>query len=108
MGIKVGDKVIPLTLKELEPFLVESQASPGSFVDKRYGSEGWVLATNYPDGSLKEDYVLEELTRLAKNSKEISEDDLFRLQDKAQKETDRFIAELDKIMAAKEKEVMEV
>ena len=43
-----------------------------------------------------------------KNDKEISEDDLFRLQDDAQKETDKFIKTLDELMAAKEKEVMEV
>ena len=43
-----------------------------------------------------------------KNDKEISEDDLFRLQDDAQKETDKFIKTLDDLMAAKEKEVMEV
>jgi ribosome recycling factor len=43
-----------------------------------------------------------------KSDKEISEDDLFRLQDDAQKETDKFIKTLDGLMAAKEKEVMEV
>ena len=43
-----------------------------------------------------------------KNDKEISEDELFRLQDEAQKETDKFIKTLDELMAAKEKEVMEV
>ncbi|MCK4839465.1 MAG: ribosome recycling factor [Desulfobulbaceae bacterium] len=43
-----------------------------------------------------------------KNDKEISEDELFRLQDEAQKETDKFIKSLDELMAAKEKEVMEV
>ena len=43
-----------------------------------------------------------------KNNKEISEDDLFRLQDEAQKETDSFIKKIDDILAEKEKEVMEV
>lgn len=43
-----------------------------------------------------------------KNDKEISEDELFRLQDDAQKETDKFIKVLDALMAEKEKEVMEV
>ncbi|MDW7772782.1 MAG: ribosome recycling factor [Desulfobulbaceae bacterium] len=43
-----------------------------------------------------------------KKDKEISEDDLFRLQDEAQKETDGFIARIDEIAAGKEKEVMEV
>lgn len=43
-----------------------------------------------------------------KNEKEISEDDMFRLQDDAQKATDEFIKSIDKISACKEKEVMEV
>lgn len=43
-----------------------------------------------------------------KKDKEISEDDMFRLQDEAQKETDRYIKQIDEIAAAKEVEVMEV
>lgn len=43
-----------------------------------------------------------------KNDKEISEDDMFRLQDEAQKETDIFISKIDEIASGKEKEVMEV
>ncbi|MBM9511207.1 ribosome recycling factor [Desulfogranum marinum] len=43
-----------------------------------------------------------------KKEKEISEDDMFRLQDDAQKATDDFIKEVDKIVSGKEKEVMEV
>lgn len=43
-----------------------------------------------------------------KNNKEISEDDLFRLQDEAQNETDKFIKQVDSVLADKEKEVMEV
>lgn len=43
-----------------------------------------------------------------KKDKEISEDDMFRLQDDAQKATDDFIKEVDKIVSGKEKEVMEV
>jgi len=43
-----------------------------------------------------------------KNDKEISEDEMFRLQDDAQKETDKFISTIDELMAVKEKEVMEV
>ncbi|HHO48610.1 MAG TPA: ribosome recycling factor [Desulfobacteraceae bacterium] len=43
-----------------------------------------------------------------KKDKEISEDDLFRLQDEAQKVTDSFIRKIDEISAGKEKEVMEV
>lgn len=43
-----------------------------------------------------------------KKDKEISEDDMFRLQDEAQKETDAYIQQIDEIAAGKEKEVMEV
>ena len=43
-----------------------------------------------------------------KNDKEITEDDLFRFQDEAQSETDKFIKQIDDLMAEKEKEVMEV
>ena len=43
-----------------------------------------------------------------KSDKDITEDDLFRLQDDAQKETDKFIKQIDELMAEKEKEVMEV
>lgn len=43
-----------------------------------------------------------------KTNKEISEDDLFRLQEEAQHETDKFIKQLDAVLAEKEKEVMEV
>jgi ribosome recycling factor len=43
-----------------------------------------------------------------KKNKEISEDDQFKLQDEAQKETDSYIAKIDAVAAEKEKEVMEV
>ncbi|GAB4344202.1 MAG: ribosome recycling factor [Desulfobulbaceae bacterium] len=43
-----------------------------------------------------------------KKDKEISEDDMFRLQEEAQKETDAFIKQIDEIAAGKEKEIMEV
>ncbi|BCO09939.1 ribosome-recycling factor [Desulfolithobacter dissulfuricans] len=43
-----------------------------------------------------------------KKDKEISEDEMFRLQEEAQKATDAFIKQIDEIAAGKEKEVMEV
>lgn len=43
-----------------------------------------------------------------KKDKEISEDDLFKLQDDAQSETDDYIGQIDEITASKEKEVMDV
>jgi ribosome recycling factor len=41
-------------------------------------------------------------------SKEISEDDERRGQDEVQKLTDRYIVEVDKVMEAKEKDLMEI
>ena len=43
-----------------------------------------------------------------KKDKEISEDDLFKLQDEAQAETDTYVKKIDEITGSKEKEVMEV
>jgi ribosome recycling factor len=43
-----------------------------------------------------------------KSGKEIPEDDFFRLQDEIQQVTDRFVKQIDEILAEKEKEVMEV
>ncbi|HIP40775.1 MAG TPA: ribosome recycling factor [Desulfocapsa sulfexigens] len=43
-----------------------------------------------------------------KKDKEISEDDLFKLQDDAQKETDTYVKQIDEVTEHKEKEMMEV
>lgn len=43
-----------------------------------------------------------------KKDKEISEDELFKLQDEAQSETDTYIKQIDEATASKEKEVLEV
>lgn len=49
-----------------------------------------------------------ETLKKQKKDKEISEDDLFKLQDEAQSETDAHIKLIDDATAQKEKEVMEV
>ncbi|HBH30043.1 MAG: ribosome recycling factor [Desulfofustis sp. PB-SRB1] len=49
-----------------------------------------------------------ETLKKQKKEKQISEDDLFKLQDDAQAETDTFIGQIDTLTAGKEKEVMEV
>lgn len=49
-----------------------------------------------------------ETLKKQKKDKEISEDDLFKLQDEAQAETDSYIKQIDEATASKEKEVMEV
>lgn len=49
-----------------------------------------------------------DILKKQKKDKDISEDDLFKLQDEAQSETDSYIAQIDTITASKEKEVMAV
>ena len=49
-----------------------------------------------------------DILKKQKKNKEVSEDDQFRLQDEAQKETDSFIKKIDEVAAEKENEVMEV
>lgn len=49
-----------------------------------------------------------DILKKQKKDKEISEDDLFRLQEEAQSETDIYIKKIDDATAVKEKEVMEV
>lgn len=49
----------------------------------------------------------EALKDLKKNNK-MSEDELFSAQDEVQKLTDRYIEQADKILASKEKEIMEI
>lgn len=49
-----------------------------------------------------------EILKKKKKEKEISEDDLFKLQDEAQQKTDSVMKLIDSITAAKEKEVLEV
>jgi ribosome recycling factor len=49
-----------------------------------------------------------DILKKQKKNKEISEDEQFKLQDEAQKETDSYIAKIDEVAAEKENEVMEV
>lgn len=49
-----------------------------------------------------------DILKKQKKDKEISEDELFKLQDEAQSETDTYIKQIDEATASKEKEVMEV
>lgn len=46
--------------------------------------------------------------KAAEKKSEITQDDSKRLQDQLQKVTDRYVAEIDKVLAAKEAEIMEV
>lgn len=49
-----------------------------------------------------------EVLKKQKKEKEISEDELFKLQEEAQSETDLYIKKIDEAAVSKEKEVMEV
>jgi ribosome recycling factor len=49
-----------------------------------------------------------DILKKQKKDKEISEDDLFKLQDDAQKETDTYVKQIDAVTENKEKEMMEV
>ena len=49
-----------------------------------------------------------ETLKQQKKDKDISEDDLFKLQDEAQKETDACVKQIDQVTEHKEKEMMEV
>ncbi len=51
--------------------------------------------------------AIEELKTM-KNDKQLTEDELHRLQEEAQKETDTFVKKIESLMAEKDKEVMEV
>jgi ribosome recycling factor len=51
--------------------------------------------------------AIEELKAL-KNDKQLTEDELHRLQEEAQKDTDKFVKKIDAMMAEKDREVMEV
>ncbi|USB32064.1 ribosome recycling factor [Paenibacillus sp. YPG26] len=67
---------------------------------KKYGEEAKVAIRN-----IRRD-ANDDIKKLEKT--DISEDESRRHQDDIQKSTDKFIAEVDKVLAAKEKEIMEV
>ncbi len=68
---------------------------------KKIGEEFKVAIRNYRRDAI-------DIAKKMKKDKEISEDDLFTLQESAQKETDTFIKQIDDSLVEKEKEVMEV
>ncbi|WHX51122.1 ribosome recycling factor [Paenibacillus woosongensis] len=67
---------------------------------KKFGEEAKVAIRN-----IRRD-ANDDIKKLEKT--EISEDESRRYQEDIQKSTDKFIAEVDKVLAAKEKEIMEV
>jgi ribosome recycling factor len=84
--------VVPPLTEERRADLVKST--------KKFGEEAKVAIRN-----IRRD-ANDDIKKLEKS--EISEDESRRHQEDVQKLTDRFVAEVDKILAAKEKEIMEV
>lgn len=82
------------------PMLTEERRAELVKLVKKSGEEAKVAIRN-----VRRD-ANDECKKLEKT--EISEDESRRMQDDIQKLTDRFIAEVDKLVAAKEKDIMEV
>lgn len=90
-------KVIRLSI----PQLTEERRKDLVKQVKKIGEEFKVQIRNHRRDAI-------DIAKQMKKDKDISEDDLFTLQDSAQKETDVFIKQIDDSMDDKEKEVMEV
>jgi ribosome recycling factor len=82
------------------PMLTEERRKDLAKDTKRFGEEAKVAIRN-----IRRD-ANEDIKKQEKD--QISEDESRRHQEDVQKLTDRFVAEVDKILAAKEKEIMEV
>lgn len=82
------------------PPLTEERRSDLVKMTKKYGEEAKVAIRN-----IRRD-ANDDVKKLEKST--ISEDESRRHQDDIQKSTDKYIAEIDKVLAAKEKEIMEV
>lgn len=82
------------------PMLTEERRAELVKIVKKSGEEAKVAIRN-----IRRD-ANDECKKLEKT--ELSEDESRRIQDDIQKVTDRFIAEVDKLVAGKEKEIMEV
>jgi len=82
------------------PALTEERRSELVKLTKKFGEEAKVAIRN-----IRRD-ANDDIKKLEKD--QISEDESKRHQDDIQKLTDRFVAEVDKVLVAKEKEIMEV
>lgn len=82
------------------PPLTEERRGELVKMTKKYGEEAKVAIRN-----IRRD-ANDDIKKLEKSS--ISEDESRRHQDDIQKSTDKYIAEIDKVLVSKEKEIMEV
>lgn len=83
------------------PQLTEERRKELVKIVKRVAEEYRVAVRNHRRDAI-------DTLKKQKKNKEISEDEQFKLQDEAQKETDSYIAMIDKVASEKESEVMEV
>ncbi len=90
-------KIIRLSI----PQLTEERRKELVKVVKKMAEEGKVKLRN-------ERRDANEALKDLKKSNKMAEDELFSAQDEVQKLTDRYIEKTDKILAAKEKEIMEI
>ncbi|MDP4097509.1 ribosome recycling factor [Paenibacillus sp. P96] len=88
------------SIRLVVPALTEERRTELVKMTKKYGEEAKVAIRN-----IRRD-ANDDIKKLEKT--DISEDESRRHQDDIQKTTDKFIAEVDKVLAAKEKEIMEV
>ncbi|QHT60729.1 ribosome recycling factor [Paenibacillus lycopersici] len=88
------------TIRLSIPMLTEERRSELVKLTKKFGEEAKVAIRN-----IRRD-ANDDIKKLEKS--EISEDESRRHQDDIQKSTDKFIAEVEKVLAAKEKDIMEV
>ncbi|MFB5266603.1 ribosome recycling factor [Paenibacillus enshidis] len=89
-----------ISIRLVVPALTEERRTELVKMTKKYGEEAKVAIRN-----IRRD-ANDDIKKLEKT--DISEDESRRHQDDIQKTTDKFIAEVDKVLAAKEKEIMEV
>lgn len=87
-------------IRLIMPALTEERRAELVKMTKKFGEEGKVAIRN-----IRRD-ANDDIKKLEKD--QISEDESKRHQDEIQKLTDRFVAEVDKVLSAKEKEIMEV
>ncbi|EFM13092.1 ribosome recycling factor [Paenibacillus curdlanolyticus YK9] len=88
------------TIRLSIPALTEERRSELVKLTKKFGEEAKIAVRN-----IRRD-ANDDIKKLEKDA--ISEDESRRHQDDIQKTTDRFVGEVDKVLAAKEKEIMEV
>ena len=88
------------SIRIMVPMLTEERRTDLVKMTKKFGEEAKVAIRN-----IRRD-ANDDIKKLEKT--DISEDESRRHQEDIQKTTDKFVAEVDKVLAAKEKEIMEV